>query len=247
MDNKKELSTKDMSISDIEAAIAELDSAILRMNESIEAKEAPTKVSLKSFRGIRRKIALAALSITFAVVSLAVCTLAYFTSSTNSSGNTIVAAASKVTLYDAASPSLPGGEITINEFSPGQEINRSVYAKNEGAYPIYVRAKISSTITLDERYAEHQDEVDPSLISYNIDDENWTMRDGYYYYNSKVGHNQSTTNLLSTIRFSHEMGNIYKDSTVKVKIRLETVQASNNGETVFDAEGWASAGQGGTP
>ena len=38
----------------------------------------------------------------------------------------------------------------------------------------------------------------------------------------------------------------FKDSTIKVKILLEVVQANNNGDTVFDAVGWSSAEEGGS-
>ena len=53
--------------------------------------------------------------------------------------------------------------------------------------------------------------------------------------------------MLQSINFSEQMGNIYKDSTIKVDILIEIVQSNNNGETVFDAVGWSSAEEGGTP
>jgi hypothetical protein len=69
--------------------------------------------------------------------------------------------------------------------------------------------------------------------------------DGYYYYNNPIGYKEATTNLISNVIFSTEMGNIYKDSTIKVTIMLESVQANNNGNSVFDAMGWAPAQEGG--
>ena len=36
------------------------------------------------------------------------------------------------------------------------------------------------------------------------------------------------------------MGNLYKDSKINLKVRIEVVQASSNGESVFDAVGWPS-------
>jgi len=243
MDDMKRLLNEKISMQEIDEAIADLDSAISKINERLDAAEAPSAKAALAFKNLRRKMIATTVSVFIAIASLTLCTFAYFTSSADSSGNTIASASSKVTLFDSTSE-IEIGNITV---FPGQSVERTVYAENEGAYPVYVRAKITSAIELDERYADRQNDVDPSLISYGIDTANWVERNGYYYYNSKLGRDQSTTSLLSDIKFSGKMGNMYKDSTIKIKILLETVQASNNGETVFDAVGWSSAEEGGTP
>ena len=44
--------------------------------------------------------------------------------------------------------------------------------------------------------------------------------------------------LLSSVTFSKQMGNLYKDSRISVTVNMEIVQSNNNGATVFDATGW---------
>ena len=41
------------------------------------------------------------------------------------------------------------------------------------------------------------------------------------------------------------MGNIYKDAKLFVTVRIEVVQANNNGDSVLTATGWAVASEGG--
>ena len=65
-------------------------------------------------------------------------------------------------------------------------------------------------------------------------------QNGYYFYTLPLQSGAQTENLLRGLTFSKEMGNLYKDSVITVKTRIESVQSNNNGDTVFDAEGWVT-------
>ena len=56
---------------------------------------------------------------------------------------------------------------------------------------------------------------------------------------------KTSDELFDEIKFSEEMGNIYKGSTIYVNIVFEVVQASNNGTNALEAVGWKTDAEGG--
>ena len=250
MEDMKKLLDANASNADLDAAIARLDDTIAKMSERLEQNDASSKKFANTSLSIRKKMTATLIAASVFLLSLTLCTYAYFTSSAILGGNQIASGRASVTLYNVTdTSSLPDSGIEDGSGGipvlPGYRVEKDVYAKNTGGVPVYIRAKITSVITLDERYSDCQDQIDMSLVIYDIDYENWTEQDGYYYYNTPLGALDSTTNLLSAVIFSESMGNIYKDSTIKVTILLETVQANGNGTSVFDASGWVSAEEGG--
>ena len=250
MENMKKLLDENSSNAELDAAIARLDDTIAKMSERLEQNAASSTKFASTSLGIRKKMIATLVAASVFLLSLTLCTYAYFTSSAILGGNQIASGYANVTLYNVTdTSSLPdsgiGGDSSAIPILPGYRVEKDVYAKNSGGVPVYIRARINSVITLNERYSEYQDQIDMSLVIFDIDYENWTELDGYYYYNTALGALDSTTNLLSAITFSESMGNIYKDSTIKVTILLETVQANGNGASVFDASGWTSAEEGG--
>lgn len=248
MDDKN-LVSKNKTQEELNETIARLDETIEKMSKRLdELSEKKSKVPAGP-DGLHKKL-IATMVATFVLIcSLAVCTYAYFVSTTSSEKNVISTGFAKAILVNTTDPSYPTDPNDSDSYIifPGYRVGKTVYAENIGSTPIYVRARLVSGITLNEKYAERVGEVDPSLITYSIDLENWTERDGYYYYNLPLRSGESTTNMLESVNFSEQMGNIYKDSTIRVTILIEIVQSNNNGETVFDAVGWASAEEGGTP
>ena len=244
MDDRNNLQNRSISEQELNERIADLNQRMEAVSERLnELSSQPKKIGAESI--INKKL-IATMCATIALIlSLSVFSYAYFVSTTTSGGNIISTGYASVILHNETDPSYPSDGDTYMIY-PGYSVGKAVYIENIGAYPVYVRARIISSINLNERYASHTNEIDPSLISYSIDHDNWTERDGYYYFNTAVVNRRSTTNLLSSIDFSNQMGNIYKDSTIKVKILLEVVQANNNGDTVFDAVGWSSAEEGGS-
>ena len=77
--------------------------------------------------------------------------------------------------------------------------------------------------------------LDKNLIILNLDKDKWINNSdtelgadvGYYYYNSVVKPNKSTSQLLKSVTLSGEADNIYKNLKFDVIITAESVQASN--------------------
>lgn len=242
-------SNEDAKRKELDETIARLDAAIEKMSDKLERLSTEKERSKVESDAMNKKLVATMVATFVLVFSLAVCSYAYFVSTTSSQGNVISTGKAMVNMVNETDPSYPTvpGDPDSYIIFPGYRVEKNVYIENAGAYPIYVRARLESSITLGERYAEHSGEIDLSLVDYSIDLNNWTEKDGYYYYNLPVNAGESTTNLLQSVNFSEQMGNIYKDSTINVKIRFEIVQSNNNGNTVFDAAGWSSAEEGGTP
>ena len=246
MDDLTNFSAAEKSPEEIKAAIEKIDLAISKTKEALSMNSAEPKESPVLSR-MGKKLIATVIAMCVLLGSFAFCTYAYFTESALSSGNVIITGEADVSFTNSSilpDGSLPGADDAIGIY-PGYTVSKSVYATNNGAYPIYVRAAVSRVITLDERYAAHGDEIDYSLVLLEMDLVGWQERDGYYYYTRPVSAGEATTSLISQIKFSEEMGNIYKDGTIKVTVRLEAVQANHNGANVFEASGWASAGNGG--
>lgn len=243
-----EKNTAFKSKDDIRKAIAELDAAISKLNEKFS--DAPAVAVKKDIisASTKGKLIVTALLICFSVFAMLLSSYAYFTASTDSSENRIVAGTVGVDVVNLGS-SAPGGsagtELDPIKILPGYVEMREIYAKNTGDIALYVRARTETAITLSEGNSGRQSEVDNSLVIFDIDDTYWKYRDGYYYYALPLLAGEVTSELFSQILFSKDMGNLYKDSTIRVKIVFEMVQFNNNGSNVFDAAGWASASEGG--
>ena len=191
---------------------------------------------------LKKKVIAMSIIMSITAASFLCSTLAYFSDSSSSYGSQIYSGSSSAELID--NTVLEGG-ITVDpstpiKIMPGYQISKSVTAKNTGTLPIYVRVSLTPSITLSETARGRENEIDLSLISYDIDENNWEYRDGYYYYILPLTSGSQAPDLFTKVTFSEDMGNLYKDSLIKFKVRIEIVQASGNGASAFDAAGWAT-------
>ena len=230
--------------------VEELDAAIAKISARLSAQDAALKAKVSVFSAARIKFIISSVVMIIAVFSMAMSTLAYFTANVSSGNNVISTGSSNVEFVDLNSsvPGRPSGtELDPIRFMPGYKEQRKIYAVNKGGMPVYLRAKAETLITLDSAYSYYQEQVDDSLILFHYDSLNWTFKDGYYYYNTALVSGRTSSELFESIEFSSAMGNYYKDASVRITVTFQTVQANNNGDTVFDAVGWAADGEGGTP
>lgn len=123
----------------------------------------------------------------------------------------------------------------ITNVVPGAEISKIVTIRNDGKSTAWIRVKVGTEIKL-----VGEGVADTSLIVLNFDDKNWTVKDGYYYYNKPVDPNESTTALFDTVKFDPRMGNEYQNCTVNINIYAQAVQTANNNPEggVTDVKGW---------
>lgn len=196
-------------------------------------------------RKLKKGIIIAIVSIIITLGISVYGSVAYFTESVDSTGNRLVGSSGvqNVTLsdytYNENGDLIPSP--TYINVVPGMAVDKSVSVKNSNSTPVYVRVKYDVSITLSELERGRENEIDLALVELNVNESKWVYQDGYYYYDGVLDSGEQTENALSSVSFSKDMGNLYKDSVVNIKTRLETVQANNNGATVFDAVGWVTS------
>ena len=230
--------------------VAEIDAALARISTRLDELSADAPKESVISTSAKGKMIVSAVLMMVAVVAMVFSTLAYYTAFVYSSGNVIATGKTEVEFVDLNAPTAGGSagtELDPISFMPGHLETRKIYAKNSGNMPLYVRVKAETAITLAERYAAHSDEIDVSLVKFVLKGSAWELRDGYYYYVLPLCAGESTPELFDHIEFDESMGNIYKDSIIRIRIVFEIVQATNNGDTVFEAVGWATETEGGAP
>ena len=77
------------------------------------------------------------------------------------------------------------------------------------------------------------------VIVITPDATNWTLKDGWWYYNTAVKGGEPTKPLFEKVEFSGpHMDNKYQLCTVVIDVTAQAVQQANNGATVWEALGW---------
>lgn len=173
-------------------------------------------------------------------------TWAYFTAEARTT-NVITTGTIDITLVetttDADGNTVAFPEEGISGVMPGQSVDKLVTVANEGTGESWIRAGIVCRIVsadgeelpLTLEYADGED-----VLSFDINEEMWTEKDGYYYYANAVKASDSTEQLFTQVTFNKAMGNEYQNCTAFVDVAAQAVQVKNNGETVFDAAGWSA-------
>ena len=196
-------------------------------------------------REIKRGIIIAIISIVISIGVFAYGTYAFFTDTTISQNNKIVASTGvknvtvKDYVYNEEGESVPSPSVI--KVLPSKEVAKSVTLQNKNLTSVYVRAKFYLDLTLAE--TEKENEVDFSLIQIEVNENKWIYKDGYYYYDGAIPAGAETERFITSVSFDKDMPNLYQDSLLIVKTRFEIVQANNNGATVFDAVGWITPDQ----
>jgi hypothetical protein len=198
---------------------------------------------------VKKKMTVMLAVIMVITVTFVYSSYAYFTATVDSASNVIKAGDVFFDIADVSGGGTPGtpgtpggsfGEAGVDNIRifPGSKVEGDISAVNNGAVSLYVRAIIYTTITLNERYEHRKDEIDVSHVIFDINNTNWIKSGDYWYYDHAIVHGEKTLKLVEGIHFDDDMGNIYKDSVVEVKVRFEVVQANGNGSTPFEATGW---------
>lgn len=165
-------------------------------------------------------------------------TLAYFTSQ-DTAVNAITAGDIEIKLNETALSD--DGQTTVPfenrqiGIMPGTTVSKIVSVENIGSQPAYIRVKLEKDILLS---GDKTDEADPSLITYDINLNDWTEKDGWYYYNSILPSGEETKPLFTKVMFDSDMDNLYENSKTQIKINAEATQTANNGKNALAAAGW---------
>ena len=83
--------------------------------------------------------------------------------------------------------------------------------------------------------------IQEATLDYLCQTENWTEKDGWYYYNEALQPGESTKPLFTTVVFAPSMDNLYRNAQATVVVDVEATQFVHNGQSALEAAGWPDA------
>lgn len=185
----------------------------------------------------KKKVAIVAL-ILICLALIAGTTFAYFTYEATAH-NVITTGKVDFSLHETGDGGIEGSDGAIR-IMPGTTVNRSAVIKNSDiAEEAYIRAQVDIVIRDDTDAVmslTEEEILENVLITY--DDPDWTLIDGWWYYNKPLKPGEETASLFDEVSFSTDMDNKFQLCTVTVTITYHAVQVKNNGSNVFEAVGW---------
>lgn len=115
-------------------------------------------------------------------------------------------------------------------------VSRIVRVENTGRQPMFVRVALDMQGT-DQDGGEIENAN--ALAEYALNEEDWTYRDGWYYYNAILVPGSETTELMTEVMFDiNKITTDYPDGTLDLDILAQGVQSKNNEDNALDARGW---------
>ena len=124
---------------------------------------------------------------------------------------------------------------------PGEIVSKEVRIESDCDHPFYLRVKIVYGVNSQQLSAE-------DCFKLNIDQNNWQLVDGWYYYKGVVEPGETTPNVFSKVEIvGNKVDNSYIGKTLELTVVAHAVQSENNpvsGTNTFEAFGWP-AEQGG--
>ncbi len=121
---------------------------------------------------------------------------------------------------------------------PGAQVSKIVSIKNNDA-EAYVRIKLDVAVKDSEGNALDVD-ADGAILTV-CSNEMWLANednDGWLYYNGTVKSDEITLPVIDGVEFSTDMGDEFQGAVVEINVIAQAVQAANNGDNVFSAQGW---------
>ncbi len=117
---------------------------------------------------------------------------------------------------------------------PTSKVDKIVNVENTGNQQVFVRVLV--TITVNSETGEDFD-LSNIIIDYNSTD--WTLKDGYWYYNNILDVADTTEDLFTSVEFSANMGNDFMNSTITINVKAEATQVANQtASNATEAVGW---------
>ena len=174
-------------------------------------------------------IALVAIVMTFFAQE----TLAYYTT-VGTATNVITSGNIQFTIHETTKGGNPFPEEGVY-VTPGQIVSKEVRVENSCAHPFYLRVK--AVYGIDSKTLSAED-----CFKLDIDPADWTLADGWYYYNRIVEPGETTPVFFSLVEMvGAKMDNAYLGKTLTLTVKAQAVQSQNNPVTDDDmttAVGW---------
>lgn len=116
------------------------------------------------------------------------------------------------------------------------DVSRIVRVENTGRQPMFVR------VALDMQGEDQEGgeiENANALAEYALNEEDWTYRDGWYYYNALLEPGRETEALMTEVMFDiNKITADYPGGNFDLDILAQGVQSRNNADNALDAQGW---------
>lgn len=167
-------------------------------------------------------------------------TLAYYTTS-DTARNVITSDGVKVQVVEqqmvgGTSQPYPNQPIPV---MPTDTVSKIVAVRNEDQ-PAWVRMRY--TVTVHNPQGEVMNfpagELSQAIVI-TPDSSSWTLKDGWWYYNTHLKSGEVSTPLFEEVFFSGpHMDNKYQLCTVTIDVTAQAVQKVHNGTSVMEALGW---------
>ena len=180
----------------------------------------------------QKSAVLALIAIVFAI--LASGTYAYFTTE-DTARNVITSGVVDIDLVekheneDGTIVDFPG---KITGVMPGSTVSKIVSVTNNDAKS-WIRLTVDVKII-----GQDGKELSTDVVSYEVDETKWLVKDGFYYYREPLETGASTDALFEEVLFATSMGNEYQNCETEILVTAQAVQFVHNGATVEEAAGW---------
>ena len=116
---------------------------------------------------------------------------------------------------------------------PGDIVSKQVSVENICSHPFYLRVKLVSSTTNEALSAD-------DCLKLDVDTQNWTFLDGYYYFNRILQPGERTTTLFSQVEIvGSRADQTHIGSTLSLTVNAYAVQSEHNpAEYPWAASGW---------
>ena len=116
---------------------------------------------------------------------------------------------------------------------PGDIVSKQVSIENVCTHPFYLRVKLVSGSTNEALSTE-------DCLKMDIDTENWTYKDGFYYYNVILQPGETTPTLFTQVEIvGNKVDQTHIGSMLSLTVNAYAVQSENNpADFPWTASGW---------
>lgn len=118
---------------------------------------------------------------------------------------------------------------------PGDVVSKKVTIESACTHPFYLRVKMVYGVDSAELTAE-------DCFKLNIDQTNWILHEGWYYYKDIVQPGETTPEVFSHVEIvGDKVDNSYIGKTLTLTVNAQAVQSENNpliDGNIYTASGW---------
>ena len=124
----------------------------------------------------------------------------------------------------------------IDNAMPGGTYSKIPQVKNTDHGDVWVRILVKNSV----KNADGAVVPAPNdAITANYNTHNWLNGgDGYYYYYRALKAGETTEPLFTEVSLSKGLATTFADASFNIELTAQGVQVANNGNNVYEAEGW---------